>query len=260
MSMLREYIQAVVIASVLIGAFVLLQSLNLVHLVNGGEIGYGAIFIIGLIASLSTCMAVVGGIVLTLSATFARAGGGFFPQLYFHGGRLISFFILGGIIGFLGKAFTLTTTMTFGLNLIIGIVMLILGGKLLGIPLFNAIRISFPKVFRTHVERTLSYNTSVTPILVGIATFFMPCGFTQSMQVYTLGTGGFVEGGLTMLVFALGTLPMLAFMSVGSVSLAESRYASLFYKTAGLIVFAFALLNIINSFVIVGLIKPVFHF
>ncbi len=258
--MFREYIQASSIAAVLIGAFVYLQSLGLVHLVGGGEIGYSAIFMIGVIASLSTCMAVVGGIVLTLSATFARAGGGFVPQFYFHIGRLVSFFILGGVIGLLGQVFTLTTTMTFVLNLLIGLVMLILGGKLLGIPFFEQMRISFPKVFRTHVERTLALNTSVTPLLVGIATFFMPCGFTQSMQLYTLSTGGFMAGGLTMLVFALGTLPMLALMSVGSVSLAESRYASLFYKVAGLIVLAFAFLNLVNSFVIIGLINPVFNF
>lgn len=258
--MIREYIHAVIIATALICAFVFLQSLGLVHLVGGGEIGYGAIFLIGIIASLSTCMAVVGGIVLTLSATFAREGGGFVPQFYFHIGRLGGFFILGGMIGILGTAFTLNASMTFGLNLVIGLVMLILGGKLLGIPFFTEMRISFPKVFRSHVERTLALNTSITPLLVGIATFFMPCGFTQSMQLYTLSTGSFMEGGLTMLVFALGTLPMLALMSVGSVSLAESRYASLFYKTAGLIVLAFALLNIINSFVIIGLIKPVFNF
>ncbi len=258
--MLREYSTAILIAIALISAFVFLQSVGLVHLVNGGEIGYGAIFMIGVIASLSTCMAVVGGIVLTLSATFARAGGGFVPQFYFHVGRLVSFFILGGVIGFLGTAFTLTTMMTFALNLLIGLVMLMLGGKLLGIPFFERMRISFPKVFRTHVERTLAFNTSITPLLVGVATFFMPCGFTQSMQLYTLSTGSFIEGGLTMLVFALGTLPMLALMSMGSVSLAESRYASLFYKVAGLIVLAFAFLNLINSFVIIGLIKPVFNF
>ncbi|QQR64491.1 sulfite exporter TauE/SafE family protein [Candidatus Kaiserbacteria bacterium] len=258
--MFREYIQASLIAGTLICGFVFLQSLGLVHLVSGGEIGYGAIFMIGVIASLSTCMAVVGGIVLTLSATFARAGGGLIPQFYFHVGRLVSFFILGGVIGLLGQVFTLTTTTTFVLNLLIGMVMLILGGKLLGIPFFEHMRISFPRVFHTHVERTLSFDTSVTPLLVGIATFFMPCGFTQSMQLYTLSTGGFVVGGLTMLVFGLGTLPMLALMSVGSVSLAESRYASLFYKTAGLIVLAFAFLNIINSFVIIGLINPVFNF
>ena len=256
----RDMYRAVPIAMSILVLFVLLQKAGLVNLMNGGEMGYGAVFLIGVIASLSTCMAVVGGIVLSLSATFARAGSGLRPQVYFHLGRLCGFFILGGVIGLLGTAFTLNTTMTFFLNFVIGAVMVVLGFKLLGVGFFERTRISFPKVFRSHIERTLALNTSVTPLLVGIATFFMPCGFTQSMQVYTLGAGGFMEGGLTMLVFALGTLPVLSLVSVSSASLAESRYASLFYKVAGLIVLAFALLNLINSFVIIGLIKPIFNF
>lgn len=257
---IRDMSIAVPIAVLILGLFVLLQKVGLVHMVGGGEMDYGAVLLIGVIASLSTCMAVVGGIVLSLSATFAQSGGGFAPQFYFHVGRLGGFFILGGIIGILGTAFTLNTIMTFVLNFIIGLVMAILGLKLLGLEAVSGIRISFPKIFRTHVEGVRTMNSTLTPLFVGIATFFMPCGFTQSMQLYTLSTGGFIAGGLTMLAFALGTLPMLALMSVGSVSLAESRYASVFYKTAGLIVLAFAFLNIINSLVIIGLIKPVFNF
>ena len=42
------------------------------HLVSGGELGFGGVFLIGVIASLSTCMAVVGGLVLSLSASFSQ--------------------------------------------------------------------------------------------------------------------------------------------------------------------------------------------
>ncbi|MCR4285827.1 MAG: sulfite exporter TauE/SafE family protein, partial [Candidatus Kaiserbacteria bacterium] len=104
------------------------------------------------------------------------------------------------------------------------------------------------------------FNHTLTPLLVGIATFFLPCGFTQSMQLYTLSTGSFLSGGLTMLAFALGTFPVLALISFSSFSIQNSSKSGIFFKSAGLIVIMFALLNLINSLVIIGLISPIFNF
>ncbi len=69
--------------------FVALQKMGIVNLVNAGNVTYGTAFVIGIIASLSTCMAVVGGLVLSMSATFAKEGDKIKPQLMFHGGRII---------------------------------------------------------------------------------------------------------------------------------------------------------------------------
>ena len=63
-----------------------------------------------------------------------------------------------------------------------------------------------------------------------------------------------------MLAFALGTLPVLAILSFSSFSVVGSPKAGVFFKTAGLIVILFALFNIINSLVVIGLIPPVFSF
>jgi sulfite exporter TauE/SafE len=100
----------------------------------------------------------------------------------------------------------------------------------------------------------------LTPALVGIATFFLPCGFTQSMQIATLQTGNFLEGGLTMLAFALGTFPVLALVSFSSLSIQNNSKAGIFFKSAGLIVILFAIFTILNSFVGIGLIPPLFTF
>ena len=256
----QEFVVASLITFCVLGLFVLLQKMGLVQLVGGGELGYGAIVLIGLIASLSTCMAVVGGLLLSMSATFAKDGERLAPQVLFHVGRFLSFAILGGVIGAIGTAFTLSTGMTFALNLLIGFVMLVLGMKLLDISWAKRIRISLPSSFRQSVFRTAETGHTSTPFFVGVATFFMPCGFTQSMQLYTLSTGNFIEGALTMTLFALGTFPILALVSFGSFKASESPYAGIFYKTAGLIVVAFALMNGINSFVIIGALPPIFTF
>ncbi len=241
--------------------FVVLQKMGIVNLVNAGNVTYGTAFVIGIIASLSTCMAVVGGLVLSMSATFAKEGDKVRPQLMFHGGRIVSFFILGGVIGALGSAFTLNTSLTFALSLLIGLVMLILGINLLDVFHWaKKFQPSMPKFIAKHAHGVSKFNHTLTPLLVGIATFFLPCGFTQSMQLYTLTTGSFLQGGLTMLAFALGTLPVLALISFSSFSIQKSSKAGIFFKTAGLIVIMFALFNLINSLVVIGVIPPLFNF
>lgn len=241
--------------------FILLQKLGIMNLVGGGNVTYGTAFVIGIVASLSTCMAVVGGLLLSMSATFAKSGNSFKPQLMFQAGRVISFFIFGGIIGALGSAFTLNTTATFIMSLIIGVVMLILGINLLEVfPGAKRLQFSMPNVIAKRAHGVSKFNHTFTPLLVGIVTFFLPCGFTQSMQIYTLSTGGFIQGGLTMLSFALGTLPVLALISFSSFKIQDRTKSGIFFKSAGLIVILFALFNIINSLVVVGIIPPIFNF
>ena len=241
--------------------FIILQKVGLVNLVNAGSVTYGTAFLIGIVASLSTCMAVVGGLVLSMSATFAKEGDKIKPQLMFHGGRIVSFFVFGGVIGAIGSAFTLNAGATFTLSLIIGIAMIILGINLLDVFHWaKKLQPSMPKLIAKHAHGVSKLNHTLTPLLVGIATFFLPCGFTQSMQLYTLSTGNFITGGLTMLAFALGTLPVLALVSFSSFSIKNSSKSGVFFKSAGLVVIMFAVFNLINSLAVIGLIPPVFNF
>lgn len=258
---LADFKISIPIALVFAVLFVALQKVGLVNLVNSSEVTYGTAFVIGIIASLSTCMAVVGGLLLSLSATFAKEGDRLKPQLLFHGGRIVSFFILGGVIGAIGTAFALNTSWTFILSLIIGIVMLILGINLLDVFHFaKRFQPSMPKFISSQVHGISKLNHRLTPLLVGVVTFFLPCGYTQSMQIYTLSTGSFLNGGLTMLSYALGTLPVLALVSFSSFRMKNSPKAGIFFKSAGLIVIMFAFFNLINSLVIIGWLPPVFNF
>jgi len=252
---------AIPIAIAFAAGFIFLQKAGLVNLVTTSTVSYGTAFLIGIIASLSTCMAVVGGLVLSMSATFAREGDRVRPQILFHVGRLISFFVLGGMIGALGSVFQFSGTASLILTLVIAAVMIILGVNLLDVfPWTKKFQIGMPKFLGTHALGVSKINHTLTPFLVGIVTFFLPCGFTQSMQIYTLSTGSFLLGGLTMLSFALGTLPVLALVSFSSFSIQNNRHAGVFFKSAGLIVIMFAIFNLINGLVAAGIIQPIFNF
>lgn len=250
---------ALPLALVLVALFLGLQKTGIVNLVDTTTVSYSTVFLIGIIASLSTCMAVVGGLALSVSATFAKEGDRVRPQLLFHVGRLVAFFVLGGAIGAIGSNFALGTGATFVMSFLIGLVMLILGINLLDVfPWAKRLQPAMPRFLSKHALGVTRFHHTLTPLLIGLATFFLPCGFTQSMQLYTLSTGSFLTGALTMLTFALGTLPVLGLISFSSFSIEHSAKKGLFFKTAGLIVIFFALFNLYNSLVVVGLISPLF--
>lgn len=256
-----EFKLAVPLALAFAAAFVALQKLGIVNLVDATSVSYGTAFAVGIVASLSTCMAVVGGLVLSMSATFAKRGGRARPQVLFHVSRLAAFFVLGGVIGAIGSAFTLSTSATFVLSVAVGSIMLVLGINLLDVfPWAKKLQPAMPAFLARRAHGTSKLTSGLTPALVGVATFFLPCGFTQAMQVYTLTTGSFTSGGLTMLAFALGTLPVLALVSFSSLSLREGAWSGVFFKTAGLVVIAFAVFNLLSSLVVLGWLPPLFNF
>jgi len=255
----REFVIAIPAALLFIVGFVLLQQVGFVNLVTTDKVTYGTAVLIGLIASVSSCLAVVGGLVLSLGATAAKAHEKWQTQGMFHLGRLGGFFILGGMIGLIGKFVEFGLVGNVILNIVVAAVMLVLGLNLLDtFPALRKYQVRLPKIFAKHTAQASNSSHFLAPMVVGVATFFLPCGFTQSMQVYTLTTGSFLTGGLTMLAFALGTLPVLAFLSFSSFEISQKSWKGVFFKVAGLVIIVLALFNFWNGLVVLGLLPNLF--
>lgn len=80
-------------------------------------------------------------------------------------------------------------------------------------------------------------------MLTGAATFFLPCGFTQAMQLYAIGTGDFRTGAIAMGAFALGTAPAL--LGIGGLSsIIRGTAARVFYSVVGVLVIVFGIYNV----------------
>lgn len=223
--------------------------------------GLLAVLVIGLTAGFSTCMAIVGGLVLGISARHAEkhpqatAAQKFRPHLFFNAGRIISYFILGGLIGILGKAFQFSG-LTLGLITVgVGLVMLVLGLQLTELfPKLNSGIFTLPPALsrllgiKKHQEKEYSHGNS---FLIGALTFFLPCGFTQSMQLLAISSGNFWSGAMIMGVFALGTMPGLLGVG-GFISAVKGEFAQKFFRFVGLAVVFLALLNLSNGFNLLG--------
>jgi sulfite exporter TauE/SafE/copper chaperone CopZ len=243
-----------------IAFFIVLQKLGIVNAIGGGEMTLGTALLVGVIASLSTCMAVVGGLVLSVSANFAKEGDKVRPQIMFHISRLISCFVFGGVIGAIGSTVTLGGTGTLILSIMVALVMFILGINLLDVfPWAKKFQPTIPNFIGKRVHNIKTLNHTLTPVLLGALTFILPCGFTQSMQIYSLSLGSFWGGAITMFTFALGTLPVLALLSFGASGFHKKIRSDVFFKTAGLVVIFFALINILSALAGAGIIPPLFN-
>ncbi len=254
-----EWLIALPIVALFVMGFFLLDRLGLTSLIGGTEATLGTALLIGLIASVSTCLAVVGTLVLSVSATYAHEGKGMRPQLYFHIGRLVGFFLLGGLLGLVGEAVQLSLVASAILGAVVSVVMLLLGIQLLDITKRVGVP-TLPKKISSALFGSASKVGPLAPVAIGALTFFLPCGFTQSMQLVALSTQSALQGGLTMLVFALGTLPVLALLSFGSLDLGKSRFKGVFFKSAGTLVILFALFNIHNALLTLGIIQSFIRF
>jgi len=219
------------------------------------------ILLIGLTAGFSTCMALSGGLILGVSARYnekhpeATPGEKFYPHLLFNSGRVLSYTVLGGVLGLLGSAFQLSSTVLGYITIIVGLIMLLMGLQLINIfPWAEKIKFTLPKSLSRALgikdrQQGYSHNNS---FILGALTFFLPCGFTQAMQVYAISTGNFFQGAVIMGAFALGTMPGL--LSIGGITSAvKGLFARRFFKFAGLAVMVFAVFNISNGFGLAGI-------
>jgi sulfite exporter TauE/SafE/copper chaperone CopZ len=224
------------------------------------------VLLVGLTAGVSTCMALVGGLVLGVASKYAQnkpyasTQEKFIPHIFFNAGRIASFFLLGGIIGVIGSYLQLSSSVMGLLVVAVGAMMIVLGLQLTNLfPWLNSISFAMPKGiarFFGITEKANSEYSHTNSALLGALTFFVPCGFTQSIQLYAMTTGSFMSGAITMAVFAIGTAPGLLGLG-GLTSFIQGKSSGLIYKIIGIVVIALALFNISNGLTLAGFKKNV---
>ncbi len=236
-----------------------LKWIGLLDWINIGteNINYGASFVIGVVASLSSCLVVVGAVVLSF-ATKYQAYGSFYqrnlkPHLLFHFGRLLVFFILGGVLGLIGSLFSLSTSFMSLFTILIAVVLVWLGLNILGfVPSLTTIGIRMPKKSMRAWSKLKESEHALAPVILGGFTFFLPCGFTQSMQLFAMSSGSFFTGAMTLFLFALGTTPILMGLGVATTRFKNMKTVVL-EKAIGIVIILFALYTMSSGLAIVGI-------
>lgn len=269
---LKDYQELGFAVFIAVALYLIAKNLGLFSLgvgVSGNYSNLAAVLLIGLTAGVSTCMALVGGLILGASARFAEKHPGatglqkFKPHIFFNIGRIASYFILGGLIGAAGSFFQLSVPALGIMTVAVGMIMLLLGGQLLEIfPFLKKVSFTLPKVLNRMLgikDRSSTEYSHKNSMIMGGLTFFLPCGFTQAMQLYAISTGSPVSGALTMGIFAIGTAPGLLTIG-GLTSIVRGASSRVFFKTVGVIVMTLAFFNLNNGLNLLGIKSQVTEF
>ncbi len=218
-----------------------------------------AVFILGLVAASSSCLAVAGGLMLSTIGTFrakyenASKLRQLQPVLLFIAGRIAGYTLLGAAIGLVGKVLTPAPWVTGLITLLAAIFMLTMGLEMLNLAPQWLKRIvpRLPKNIGHKLMDAQGKPQWYVPFLLGGGTFFLPCGFTQALQLYALTTGSALTSGIILGVFALGTAPALLALGFVSGSL-KGKLGDWFFSLAGATVLVLGLWNIQNGLTVLG--------
>lgn len=246
-----EFVNRAVTFAIIILLYCLLQRFGILNLLvpsmlADSKMSYGMLFIVGLLTSVH-CIAMCGGINLSQCIPVADDDNGktpknkiILPSLLYNTGRIISYSVIGFLLGGMGMLLTggggmgIPLLLQGILKIIAGLFMVIMGINMLGwIPLLRKLQIRFPQRLADKINKKRRRENR--PFFVGLLNGLMPCGPMQSMQIIALGSGNPVSGAAAMLMFSLGTVPlMLGFGSM--VSALGKKYTKIVMRVGSVLV------------------------
>ncbi len=182
------------------------------------SVSYSMLFIIGLLTSIH-CISMCGAINL-MSAVGGKNS--IKRPLLYNVGRVLSYTIIGGVVGLLGGVIYFNDTISGIIILISAIFMFFMALNMLGIL----------KIKSVHFKYKLRNKN---PFIIGLCNGLMPCGPLQAMQVYALSTGCFVSGAFSMFMFGIGTVPLMFFTGF-LVNVLNSKWKVIINKIASVLI------------------------
>jgi sulfite exporter TauE/SafE len=157
------------------------------------------------------------GAFLAIAMTEPGSRGTWRLQALYHTGRLVSYAALGALAGALGSGLdfsgklvglqhvALTLAAAFLVFFGVAMLMVVLGRQRRWFRPPAALE----TLSRRVLTRAMEFPAARRAFAIGLATTLLPCGWLYAFVVTAAGTGSAVSGAIAMVVFWLGTLPLL---------------------------------------------------
>ncbi|MBQ8506843.1 MAG: sulfite exporter TauE/SafE family protein [Clostridia bacterium] len=250
---------------IIIALYILLEHFGVLNLLVPSQLaesgmGYGMLFVVGLFTSVH-CIAMCGGINLSQSLPGGRQqGNAFLPSLLYNAGRVVSYTVVGFLLGLVGmlvggnSSGGVPVLLQGILKLLAGALMVVMGVNMLGI--FPWLRKLNPRM-PGFIARRIGAGKAAArrPFIIGLLNGLMPCGPLQSMQILALASGNPLTGALSMLLFSLGTVPLM--LGLGAlVSALGKRFARAVMNTGAVLVAVLGLSMLAQGGSLSGMLLP----
>jgi len=174
------------------------------------------------------------------------------PILLFLVAKIVSYTLLGALLGFVGSYLTLSPATRAVLMILIGLFMLGNALRMFNVhPIFRYFSVEPPKFITRYIRRTAKGTDTFTPLFLGALTVFIPCGVTQAMMAAALGTSSMVMGAALMFAFTLGTSPVFFIVAYLTTELG-SRLEKLFMRFVAAVVLILGLVTINGGLNVLG--------
>lgn len=256
---LNKLIEVTTIAGILFILYFFAQQFGIVPKFNtsiGSNLTFLSVFVLGLVASTSTCMATSGALFL---ATIGKHKTGqsmisnLLPAVSFNVGRILSYGFFGFLVGAVGSAIVQNVIFSSVMTIFISTAMILIGLNMTGLLSFIPLTGNgLTKNIFQSLEAKLIKHPKKTSFLLGAITYLLPCGFTQSVQLYALGLANPTLSLLLMMTFAIGTTPMLIALAFTN-SFKNYSFYPYFQKIIGIIIFAIGINYIFNGLALHGI-------
>ena len=172
---------------------------------------YWLAFTTGLLGSLH-CLGMCGPLALSLPGDASQKGVFVFQRAQYNLGRIVAYGLMGAIMGLPGQ-WIKPAEWQQALSIFAGAILLL---SLFSVLLKSKIRIieQFHNKVVVAIGATMQKTGNARWLTIGILNGFLPCGLVYVALAGALASGSILEGMWYMVLFGLGTFPLMFILSI----------------------------------------------